>query len=274
MHRSKEDGAGLYLQILKKSIKFTDLDRGELYELYGYLCNETEQGRSVDKKLMRACARAIAKPQRKPDAVTESVYARLGIRGRSLPRRRILQRALVAILTVLTFLLSSFFTALALDVDIIESVKTVITPKREMQILFEDHSVGKTVPETKTYANLELLFDRELSGFYFPASMPEGVKPYKVAVPAYGDVIYMISFKSAQGEDWTVTARDAESAVMPMGFECRVGERDFVYTLSRKGNEIIKYDLYTVIDGVQYCLSLRTDDWNEVTGVLESLTEA
>lgn len=274
MHRDNSSGAELYRLLLQKEIKFPSLSGDDISALYCYLCGEIEQGKSVDERLMHACASAIKKPKGGYRSVTGAVYSRLGIRRNGFPRRRIIQRVLIAALAVMTFLLCSFFTALALDVDIIESVKTVITPKREAEIRFEDHRVGKKVPETKTYGDLDSLFAKELSDYYFPAFISDDVKPCKVTVPAYGDVIYMISFKSVRGEDWTVTAKDAESAALPMGFEYTEGERNFVYTLSRRGNEIIKHDVYTVIDGVQYCFSLRTGNWDEVTNVIGSMTKA
>ena len=274
MHRDNTGGAELYRLLLKKKIKLSALSDDEIFTLFSYMCGEIEQGKSVDKGLMHACAGAIKKPKGGCAVVTAAVYSRLGIRRSVCPRRRILQRVLIAALAVLTFLLCSFFTALALDVDIIESVKTVITPKRELQIRFEDHRAGANLPEAKSYGDLDTLFGRELSGYYYPAFTSESVKPYKVTVPAYGDVIYTISFKSANGEDWTVTAKDAEDKAMPMGFEYTDGGCKFVYTLSRKGNEIIKHDVYTTIDGVLYCFSLRTGNWDEVTGVIGSMTKA
>lgn len=270
----------IYNSIINGETALETLESSEIALLFGYLCECLENGDEVNRELLDACAEMLDVPQEpEPDTIISNTYKRLNFKaGRSkLYSRSVVRRLLIASLAVLTFIISTFITASALGVDIVESVKMILTDKKGSYIIYENHSnlYISGNPEIKLYSNMSELFEAELSEYIYPTHFPSGAQPHSVKLMhESADDIFQIQIRT-DGENWVILASDAENSYLPSGYKytAESGEEklEFVYTMSRKGTEVTKYDVYTVYNGVQYTFHLHTGKWEDVEAVIKSI---
>ncbi len=273
MDNQKNNGLMLYNSIKNNQTDPHGLKKEEAELLLDYLCSQAEGGNPLDFEIACACAEIICKDTPSAEEIINRTYGRIGVtRKKAVFRRLPLRRLAAAAAAVALFVASGFATALALDVNLPESVKIIMCEKKQ-QIVFEDYTQRDDhgTPQKKRTDSISVVFDYYLNEYIYPRYLPDGIIPYRVTkFPQGSKQIFNVKFKS-QTQDWVFSAADAKESYLPMGYEYSNGDLNFVYTVSRRGNEIIKFDVYTVYNGVQYSFRMHTDSKDTVFSVLDSL---
>lgn len=273
-----KDAKALYNSIINGDISVESLTDGEKDLIFGLLCEKLEKGEAINRDIFEFCGANTSVPKKlTADRIINRTYDRINESAKhtNIPCA-VFKRLLIAALAVLTFVVSSFITASALKVDIVESVKTIISGEKQQFIVYEDRNRldlnGKY--SITNYETADELFKTELPEALYPAYLPENARIYKVTYMCeeYED-LFQIHIKT-DGEDWVIIAKEEEKGYIPMGYKYTAtdGEKslDFVYTVSRKDSEITKYNVYTVYNGIHYTFYLNTGDWEEVKTLLNS----
>ena len=267
------DGLTLYNSVKSNKTDLHRLKKEEAELLLYYLCSEAECGNLLDFEIACLCAEIICKETPSAEGIINRTYGRIGVtRKKAMFRRLPLRRLAAAAAAVALFVASGFATALALDVNLPQSVKIIMGEKKQ-QIVFEDYTNPNEdgTPQKKRIDGISVVFDYYLKEYIYPAYLPDGITPYRITrYPVGGRDIFTVKLK-ADDEDWIFSASDAKTSYLPMGYEYSNGDLDFIYTVSRRGNEIIKFDVYTVFNGVQYRFCMHTDSKDTVFEILDSL---
>lgn len=262
----------LYNSILQGKTRIQDLNGEERSSLFGYLCTILEQGSEVDRELLNACASEIPAPvTANAEKIIRSTYKKLGFSR--VNGRGILRRLLVAAITAVMAVVMCFGTASAFGIDIVEEFHIIITS--EHTVTYEEYNPenGKTDTQRYVYSRL---FQKELSGYMYPAVLPDTVSPARVTRrPERDGRVYTLFLEPSEGEHWQIFASPADQSYLPMGykFSADYGDvtLDYVCTVMRSSEGITGYKLYTVYKDIQYTFYLYTDDWQQVKVILENL---
>lgn len=248
--------------------------------LFNRLCEETEKGREDSKALLDECEKAIEMPD-VPDAdiVIKRAYVRLeklNAPPKKVRPRKLLRHCFIAAAAMLTFVLTSFFTASALESNIIESVKIVWedAAKSNGSVKFIDYN-GHDV-EVEKYNNLSKLFKSVFEGCIYPDGLTANAMDIRVIRREGSERIFVLEFYDAKGKKWRIIGEPSEEIALPAGYaysaDCKCGELDFVYTVSRNGSKITRYTVHTIHNGVKYTFYCETGNWEQVKLILDSMT--
>ena len=260
----------LYNSILQGDISLQNITAEEKHLLFDYLCGLIEEGVSVDEGVLEECGKDFL-VSADADKIIEKTYKKLTfskINGRSL-----LRRLLVAAITAVMAAVMCFGTASAFGIDIVEELHVIITS--EHTVVYEEYDPNKNSVKAQRYV-YSRLFEKELSGYVYPAALPDGVLPKKVIKrPHHDGRVYTLLLENSVGEYWQIFASPAKDSYMPMGYKFTADygtvTLDYVYTVMRSSDGITGYKLYTVYNDTQYTFYLYTDDWKQVKVILENL---
>lgn len=262
----------IYQNIKNGSVVAKELQHSEISALFSYLCSLIEQGGEVEEDLIDFCASAVDIIDVSPaEKVMENVYKKSIFK--TSKRRFPLKRVAVACIAV--FVSAGLFvgTASAFGLNIVEELHCVITD--DYVVKFEERNglLDATVTNNYTYKRL---FEKRLAGLMYPRAFPAEVTPTRVVSDKKQDGrLYTLFLESSSGENWQIFAKPASESYLPMGYKFSVdygnAVLDFVYTVSRSGEGITGYKLYTVHDGVLYTFHIKDPDWTNVKIILENL---
>ncbi len=275
-----ENGKALYNRLTMGEIDFDSLNEDDIRSVFEYLCEETEKGTNLDFKIFEKCC-SFGEKYNIADAedIIQNVYKKFESRTiQKCNKKCLLRRIFIAAAAVMTFVVTSFITASAFESDVLESVKIVwqdtVNKENKCTIEFTDHNQKKQ--KAVKYNNITEAFENELPEYLFPNILPSDIR--WVTLTNFingGEKHFKAEFKTRQGDIFQFIAEDSLDGKLPMGYSYTVSknekELDFVYTVSRKGNEITKYSFYTIYNGKKYTFYFETGDWEYVRTVLYSI---
>lgn len=274
-----KNGELIYNSVIRGEISAEELNSEEASLLFGYLCEQLEQGKASDMKLISECAEKLEINEKSnADEIISRTYKRIGgIKKRIY--RNFLRRMLIAAAAVVTFIVFSFMTASALGVDIVEQVKTIFVPQPYTpSIIFDDYDNADSWgnPKTEIYTDLSKLFNRRLSEYLYPTQFGDGIAAISVTDPKEGEKkLFTLTVTDKNGVFCQMNAANAEDSYLPMGYKYSTvienEELVFTYTVSRSGSSITDYSLYTVYEGIQYTFYIHTGDWTQAESIIKSI---
>ena len=272
----------LYKELAERRLAPEALTEHERRAIFTYLCNELENGNTVDENVLKLCAPLSINVDSSAEQVIESTYRRLTSLCASKKRVRrlaIIKRTLVASIAVCSFIVFTLITASAFGLGLTDHIKTLFYEEESVSakkqcVYFE--STGKPM---KKYDSVDTLFATELKGLYYPSYIPNGVTPYLVTKSQSGDALFTYKLKSEDGKDWIVSARPAENAYLPMGYKYNTVLSDgtaltFVYSLSRNNGGVTQYTVYSIIENVLYTQTIPIGDWETAKAFIDSFKKA
>ncbi len=262
----------IYQNIKNGSVLLEELKENEISALFSYLCSLIEQGAEAETDIMDFCAsREDISDLPSAEAVMEKVYEKRIFK--KAHRLASLKRLAVACVAVCVCAVLFVGTASAFGVNIVEELYCVITDDYVVKFEERNELLNSAVTNNYTY---ERIFEKRLAGLIYPGAFPPDVTPTRVVSDKEKDGrLYTLFLQPSEGENWQIFAKPESESYLPMGYKFSVdygsAVLDFVYTVSRSGEGITGYKLYTVHNGVQYTFVIKDKDWKNVKIILENL---
>ncbi len=276
----------MYKALLDRKVALDSLTDYEKNELFSYLCDELEKGNPVDDDILHFCTGVTGLcPSTECEKITESVYSKLNgmlVKNKRAFRKCFFRRISAAMIAVFSLVVFSFITVSAFSPNFVEHIKTIFyeekpeesKPRPTETIFFEHFDKAP-----KAYETAEKLFESELSDYYYPSRLPEGVHPFSVTVKRNEKAYFVYKLKDDNRKTWSITASPAKGSYMPMGYTYETATTDgleltFVYTLSRNSGGITGYTAYVRLENTMYTLVFPASDWDSVLIILDSFSPA
>lgn len=280
MKNELPDGRTIYNSIISGNSIPSALNDAEISALFDYLCGELEEGRDADSELLKLCAERYENEKIGDETkIIRNTYRRLGIKHPVYSRKNFFRRTMIAVIAACVFAISCFITAFSLNIDLTEKIEGLFAHvDKDTGITFTDYRnpVDGKYAVTK-YHGINRLFTTKFKDYLYPSQLPEGTKAKKAS--DYGEKGKTLISLQIDNENEDVfcnmTAKDASQTYLPMGYKysafCDGQSLEFVYTVSRRNADIVKYTLYTVYEGIQYTFHIHTGDWSEVTKIISGI---